>query len=313
MSKDESDSLSRIKVIEIFSNIPDLPKLRTLAEICKLIVLRNLRVYHHHPLEYSLRRIYWFYPDYPLQIAKNIVFQPSFHEVIKQYLIRLSSKSTDGKMYLQQQSRSIDVEDFEMQFDELQEKIKIIRENNPSEIERIRELVIDIRSGKITEDNATKMLMSRFDKSLSNKVDMNKNAVHSSLKNESQLNNFEQTHKRGSNLSRQQSESTQAMIDTSNFQKPTMEIDAHRVKKQQIYEHEKTNSSQTSTICISKSGMATNAQIQEAKNTSPHSELRESTFTIDIYRQKVQSNDMSEPTKQQESRARSASGDSSRS
>ena len=306
-------ALHQIKIRKVFSNIPDLLKRNTLEEICNFLTIKKPHAYCHNPLEYSLREVHWFYPDYPLEKAKNIVLQPSFHEIIKQYLFQLPSQSTDGKMYLQQQSRSIDVEDFEMQFDELQEKIKIIRENNPSEIERIRELVIDIRSGKITEDNATKMLMSRFDKSLSNKVDMNKNAVHSSLKNESQLNNFEQTHKRGSNLSRQQSESTQAMIDTSNFQKPTMEIDAHRVKKQQIYEHEKTNSSQSSTICISKPGMAANAQIQEAKNTSSHSALRESTFTIDIYRQKVQSDDMSELTKQQESRTRSAPGDSSRS
>jgi GTP-binding protein EngB required for normal cell division len=167
ISNDDKSRLDRITVTKVFSNISTLNNISTLADICQKITEIKPHIHCHRPLEFTLRTIKWFYPLYPNQKAQYTPLEPDVIKMIKQYLDSLSSQIKQLKTSLNSEEKRLN-----KQYDALRQRVADVEAMYQAEIEGIGHLVIQIRSGLITEqESVIKKLSDRYKELLKNNID----------------------------------------------------------------------------------------------------------------------------------------------
>ncbi|CAF4657700.1 unnamed protein product, partial [Rotaria sp. Silwood2] len=172
---DERNSLSRIKVTQVFSNILDLMETNDLARICKLITRKKPHIRCQLPLEYSLHDIKWFYPNVSTKKREFILLKPSFQKKIKECLLYLSSETK-----------------------------KLAKKNtqttNQPDIELIRKLVVNVRAGIWSHEEGTAILKKISDELFQDEANLPANGSQIFPKNKNFYNDLEQKDSEDANI-----------------------------------------------------------------------------------------------------------------
>jgi GTP-binding protein EngB required for normal cell division len=171
ISNKEKTLLDRIIVSKIFSNIPTLNSISTLAGICQKITDIKPHTHCHQALEFTLRTIKWFYPLYPNEKAQYTPLEPDVVKIIKRYLGSLSSQIKELKTSLNSADKQTSEKQLHEQYDALQKQIAGVEAMYSTEIEGIRNLVIQIRSRIIEQESIIEKLSDRFTRLLQNNID----------------------------------------------------------------------------------------------------------------------------------------------
>ncbi|CAF3706643.1 unnamed protein product [Rotaria sp. Silwood1] len=200
----EKISLSRIKIIEIFSNTPELTQIHQLPVLLDSITIKMPHAYRYHPLEYSLRDIKWFYPNHSAEEDKFILLEPSFHRSVKQYLLQLSTQKPELVIPIEQEARNAMEEYSQAQLNIVQNKIKKALTTYPQETTRICDLIIKVRKGILSYEQATITLTKKFNILLPNEINIPTKHSQASPNNENFISDFQQKNNKDSNITNEQ-------------------------------------------------------------------------------------------------------------
>ncbi|CAF4541155.1 unnamed protein product, partial [Rotaria sp. Silwood2] len=176
---DEQNSLSRIKVTQVFSNILDLMETNDLARIYELITRKKPHIRCQLPLEYSLHDIKWFYPNVSTKKREFILLKPSFQKKIKECLLYLSSETK-----------------------------KLAKKNtqttNQPDIERIRKLVVNVRAGIWSHEEGTAILKKISDELFQDEANLPANRSQIFPENKNYSSDLEQKDSEDTSISNKQ-------------------------------------------------------------------------------------------------------------
>ncbi|CAF4677576.1 unnamed protein product [Rotaria sp. Silwood1] len=176
---DEQNCLSRIKVIQVFSNILDLMETNDLARICELITRKKPHIRRQLPLEYSLHDIQWFYPNVSTRKREFTLLKPSFQNKIKECLLYLSSET---KRLAKKNTQT----------------------TNQPDIERIRKLVANVRAGIWSHEEGTAILKKISDDLFQDEANLPPNRSQIFSENKNYSNDLEQKDSEDATISNKQ-------------------------------------------------------------------------------------------------------------
>jgi len=145
----EQKWLESIVYTKIYSNIPDLYRVNTLYDVCRYIE-QNKYSNVYHPVSYTLRPIKWLHPHYTEQNITFISLPGNLNDNIEQYVFQLRED-------IKKLERTIYVDLPKLLCGHLKERLSnlqkqwltIVKKNYTNEIERLSELIIDVRKDRV--------------------------------------------------------------------------------------------------------------------------------------------------------------------
>ncbi|CAF2196017.1 unnamed protein product [Rotaria magnacalcarata] len=168
----DKDLFNQLIVTKVFSNIPDMKKIKKLADLCQQIIEKKTVVVVHRPLQCFLRPIQWFYP---LHVKNKAIFVPLNRnniQIVKQCLLPLWFKLKSLQTFIGSQIEELPREHLPKQLHVIQEGIKTIQLKYSVKIESIHKLILQIRSGKLQQDLTTDSLVDTDKSSLEKSIDV---------------------------------------------------------------------------------------------------------------------------------------------
>ncbi|CAF4701709.1 unnamed protein product, partial [Rotaria sp. Silwood2] len=170
ISKEEKE-FNQLTVRKVFSNFQDLNQSVTLFDLCQQIVdMKKLRD-SHHPVQCFLRPIHWFYPSQVKNKATYVPLDQDDIKNLKQYLFPLWFKMKQLNELIIWEIKESFSEHLKTQFSEIQQEITKVKEDYSAEINRIRDKILEFRSGKLKEKLTPDILMNTTKILLENKID----------------------------------------------------------------------------------------------------------------------------------------------
>ncbi|CAF4221645.1 unnamed protein product [Rotaria sp. Silwood2] len=158
LNKDEENLFNQIILKKIFSNIPNLIQIKTLADFCQTLIKLKPQLDRHLKLEYTLTAIKCFYPNYPKEKATFIPLELKTIKNIKQHLNQLLTKSQQLIMIPVSDIEKPSNENVNQGFDQVQQQIKEIKEIYPDEIKRLCDLISRIHNGTLQQNKINELL-----------------------------------------------------------------------------------------------------------------------------------------------------------
>ncbi|CAF3590390.1 unnamed protein product [Rotaria socialis] len=168
----DKDLFNQLIVTKVFSNIPDMKKIKKLTDLCQQIIGKKTIVAVHRPLQCFLRPIQWFYPLHVKNKAIYVALSRNTIQIVKQYLLPLWFKLKSLQTFIHSEIEELSREHLPKQLHVIQEGIETIQLAYSVKIESIHELILRIRSGNLKQDLIADSLVDTNEPSLETSIDI---------------------------------------------------------------------------------------------------------------------------------------------
>ena len=165
-SGNDIPSFDGIIVRKVFSNITAISKMKRLPEICQKLTEIKQHVIDQRPLEFTLRSIRWYYPNYLKEKAHCTLLRPDMIKMISLYLLTFSNVVEKLNTSFNGQKIDILKRHLNTAHNTFQQQITDVKKIYSNELKRIHELVIKILNGTIGQEQIIQELCEEFTKSL---------------------------------------------------------------------------------------------------------------------------------------------------
>ncbi|CAF4667898.1 unnamed protein product, partial [Rotaria sp. Silwood2] len=152
VTPDEKRLLEHNINVKVYSNIPYLVNMTTVLDVCTSICRMKNNVTEHRQIAYRLCPVKWLYPHYSNPI-KYYPLESLSSEVIEQYLLHISTSIKELKWSLDYELSELLREYCDLQIMMAYQQYSLLEDQYSKELQRIRELVLNIRRGVVQQDN----------------------------------------------------------------------------------------------------------------------------------------------------------------
>ena len=164
-------SFDGIFVRKVFSNIAAISKMTRLVEICQKITEIKQHAFEQRSLEFTLRSIKWYYPNYHKGKARCTLLRPEMIKMINVYLQTFSTEIEKFNTSFNAQEIDTLKRHLNTAYDTFQQQITDANKIYSNELKRVRELIIKIRNGIIQQEQIIEESSQEFTKSLRDNFD----------------------------------------------------------------------------------------------------------------------------------------------
>ncbi|CAF4440107.1 unnamed protein product [Rotaria sp. Silwood2] len=192
ITKNEKQLFNRLIITKVFSNIKDLSEISTLFELFKKVVEIKLLTHVHCPLQCFLRPIQSFCPSYVKSKAKYVPFDQDNIMVVKKCLLPLWFKMKQLNTLVNSEIENLFRQHLKREFREIQQDIKKVQEEHSVQMQRIHDLIVKFRSGKLKQELITDILINTVELSLENNIDICLKRLRPLKEKEKFINDFNQ-------------------------------------------------------------------------------------------------------------------------
>ncbi|CAF3577632.1 unnamed protein product [Rotaria sp. Silwood1] len=157
---------NRFTHTKVFSNIPDIARLKKLADVCQKLTDIKSDFSQHRPIEYTLQPIRHFCPSYPIEKARFVPLNQQYMDQIEPYLHQLSLRRRKWNISLNIEEKQL-LEKYLMQaYEEFRQQNSTVAELYHVRVEQKKNLILQIRNGDIKQDPLSKPLIDTEDETL---------------------------------------------------------------------------------------------------------------------------------------------------
>ena len=159
-ASNKKTELDQITVTKVFSNVPGLDQKLTFTDLCQKIANISSNKHCHHPIEFTLRSISWFYPFYPTERMAYSSLTPYNARILKQYLISITVQIKQFEVLFDSKTKSFLDMKLKQQYEYFQERFEQVKMVHLEEIDCIHGLVTEVRAGKMLEKKMNEIIFS---------------------------------------------------------------------------------------------------------------------------------------------------------
>ena len=159
-ASNKKTELDQITVTKVFSNVSGLDQKLTFTDLCQKIANISSNKHCHHPIEFTLRSISWFYPFYPTERMAYSSLTPYNARILKQCLISLRLQLKKLETLLDSKIKSLLDMKLHQQYEDFRQQLENIKRIYSDEIDNTRRLIADVRMSKISQEKMKETLFS---------------------------------------------------------------------------------------------------------------------------------------------------------
>ncbi|CAF1133069.1 unnamed protein product [Rotaria sordida] len=166
ITTNDKDLFNQFTHMKVFSNIPDVARLKKLADVCEKITDIRSNSSQHHLIEYTLRPIRCFCPSYPKEKARFVSINQKHMDQIEPYLYQLSLLRTQWNISYNSEIKQLLEKYLKQSYEEFQQRDSTVEELYQGRKDQKKNLILQIRNGAIEQDSLSEPLIDTEDRRL---------------------------------------------------------------------------------------------------------------------------------------------------